>query len=149
MFWSLDGPDSGPGTRMATWSWYLGNRSLVADISSADKYSLTYYQNHVIEQLDKAQIIYQSAWFILGEENFTAAFTLAKTAFSQGQVEYSSNSKMGSYQGCFTVQMTFWPILGQESKLTWQIKYCLFDPLKHPSHDLGLKFNQKRQGLRV
>jgi len=62
-----------------------GNRSLVADISSADKYSLTYYQNHVIEQLDKTQIIYQSAWFILGEENFTAAFNLAKTAFSQGK----------------------------------------------------------------
>ena len=62
----------------------LGNRSLVADISSADKYSLTYYQNHVIEQVDKAQIIYQSAWFILGQENFNAAYNLAKTAFSQG-----------------------------------------------------------------
>jgi len=60
-----------------------GNRSL--DISSADKYSLTYYQNHVIEQVDKAKIIYQSAWFILGQENFMAAFNLAKTAFSQGK----------------------------------------------------------------
>ena len=85
-FWS---PKFGPGTGEPS-SRYLGNRSLVADISSADKYSLTYYQNHVIEQLDKAQIIYQSAWFILGEENFTAAFNLAKTAFSQGQVEINN-----------------------------------------------------------
>lgn len=61
------------------------NRCIVADISAAADYTEDYFNSHFVDHVEKSQLFYQSAWFLLGQNGLRITLNMAQKLRKQNK----------------------------------------------------------------
>ena len=84
------------------------NRCIVADIAAAAQYEEDFFEKNVQIEVEKSQLFYQSAWFLLGNNAAKMSLKIAKKLRREGKT-FMFNIGAGFWlQSELKITDTFW-----------------------------------------